>query len=95
MTKNIIVIGGGFAGLTAANRLAQHGLKPLVLEAGADPLYMCNSRICTGSLHVSYHSPTEPPEDLFRIIMENSGGTAREDLARALTSRAAETIAGA
>lgn len=92
MTQDIVIIGGGFAGLTAANRLAQHGLAPLVLEAGSDTFYMCNSRICTGSLHVSYHSPTEPPDDLFRFIMEGSGGTAREDLARALTTRAAATI---
>lgn len=92
MTENIIIIGGGFAGLTAANRLEQHGFAPLVLEAGRDADYMCNSRICTGALYVSYHSPAEPAGDLFRIVMEGSGGTAREDLARALTDRAAETI---
>jgi fumarate reductase flavoprotein subunit len=92
VTEKIVIIGGGFAGLTAANRLAQHGLIPLVLEAGSEALYMCNSRICTGSLHVSYHSPTSPADDLFRIVMEGSGETAREDLARALTDRAATTI---
>lgn len=92
VTGQVVIIGGGFAGLTAANRLAQRGLAPLILEAGSEPLYMCNSRICTGALHVSYHSPAEPAEDLFRIVMEGSGGTARPDLARALTDRAAATI---
>lgn len=92
MTPDIVIIGGGFAGLTAANRLAQHGLVPLVLEAGREKYYMCNSRICTGSLHVSYHSPTEPPDDLYQYIMDGSGGTARADLARVLADQAATTI---
>src|SRR5690349_15240531 len=32
-----IIIGGGVAGLSAALHLAERGLKPLVLEAGARP----------------------------------------------------------
>jgi len=93
MSYDAIIIGGGFAGLTAANRCAQLGITPLVLEAGAEPLYMCNSRISTGALHIAYHSPTEPPDDIFDAIMGVSGGTARRDLARAIADRAAETIA--
>jgi fumarate reductase flavoprotein subunit len=92
MSADVIVIGGGFAGLTAANRCAEHGLKVVVLEAGADPLYWCNSRITTGALHIAFRSPREAADDLFDVIMETSGGTARRDLARAITSRAAATI---
>ena len=29
---DVIIVGGGFSGLVAANRMAQLGLKPLVLE---------------------------------------------------------------
>lgn len=89
---DVIVVGGGFAGLTAANRCAEHGLKVVVLEAGAPELYPCNSRISTGALHVAFRSPREPAGELFDAIMAASGGTARQDLARALTERASATI---
>jgi fumarate reductase flavoprotein subunit len=93
MSVDVIVIGGGFAGLTAANRCAEHGLKAVVLEAGGDALYWCNSRITTGALHINFRNPLEPADGLFDAIMETTGGTARRDLARALASRASATIA--
>ena len=33
---DIVIVGGGIAGLTAANCAAQLGLKPLVLEKGTE-----------------------------------------------------------
>ncbi|MDC0033404.1 FAD-dependent oxidoreductase [Alphaproteobacteria bacterium] len=92
MSVDVIVIGGGFAGLTAANRCAEHGLKAVVLEAGSDALYWCNSRITTGALHINFRNPLEPADGLFDAIMETTDGTARQDLARTLTSRASATI---
>jgi fumarate reductase flavoprotein subunit len=92
MSVDVIVIGGGFAGLTAANRCAEHGLAVVVLEAGADALYWCNSRITTGALHINFRNPRDPADELFDAIMATTDGTAREDLARALTSRAAATL---
>ena len=93
MSVDVIVIGGGFAGLTAANRCAEHGLKAVVLEAGGDALYWCNSRITTGALHINFRNPLEPADELFDAIMETTGGTARRDMARALASRLSATIA--
>ncbi len=92
MSFDLIVIGGGFAGLTAANRGAELGLKALVLEAGSEELYRCNSRFSTGSLHVAFHPPQTAPSGLYAAIMALSEGTARPDLAEAIASRAARTI---
>ncbi|CAN0512890.1 unnamed protein product, partial [Laminaria digitata] len=92
MTFDVAIIGGGFAGLTAANHAALGGARPVVLEAGADDLYMCNSRVATGALHVAFHGPEEPAEDLFKAIMDGTDGTARADIARAVADNAQATI---
>ena len=88
MEFDVAVIGAGFAGLTVANRVAERGLTPLVVEAGGAELYMCNSRVCTGALHVAFRNPEDSADDLFEAIVSASGGTARRDLARALADRA-------
>jgi fumarate reductase flavoprotein subunit len=93
MSYDLIIIGGGFAGLTVANRAAALGLTPLVLEASADALYPCNSRYSTGSLHVGFIPPSTPPDDLYAAIIRNTDGAARPDLARAVADRAADTLA--
>lgn len=92
MTYDLIVIGGGFAGLTVANRAAELGLKPLVLEASADEFYPCNSRYSTGSVHVAFNPPRTPPDDLYAAIIDGTDGAARPDLASAIANRAADTI---
>ena len=92
MTFDVAIIGGGFAGLTAANHAALGGARPVVLEAGTDDFYMCNSRVATGALHVAFHGPEEPAEDLYKAIIDATDGTAREDLARAVADNAQETI---
>lgn len=92
MTFDVAIIGGGFAGLTAANHVALGGLRPLVFEAGDDDLYMCNSRVATGALHVAFHGPEESAEDLYTAILDVTDGTAREDLARAVADNAQATI---
>lgn len=92
MTFDVAIIGGGFAGLTAANHAALGGATPLVLEAGTDELYMCNSRVATGALHVAFRSPEDSAEDLYQAIRDQTSGTAREDIARAVADNAQATI---
>lgn len=89
---DVAVIGGGFAGLTAAIRTAEAGLKTVVFEAGADELYMCNSRVATGALHVSFQNPEDDADGLYQRILDGSGGTAHAGLARALADRCGDTM---
>jgi len=92
MSFDLIIIGAGFAGLTAANRAAELGLKPLVLEASSEELYRCNSRFSTGSLHVAFQTPWTEPATLTKSIIDNTDGIARQDLAEAIGANAARTI---
>jgi fumarate reductase flavoprotein subunit len=50
---DVAVIGGGLAGLAAALRAAERGLKPLVLEQGDEEKYLCNSRITIGVFQIA------------------------------------------
>ena len=52
---DLVSIGGGFAGLVAALRGAELGLRTAVIEKGADERYLCSSRWAGGIFHVSYH----------------------------------------
>ena len=70
---DLIVVGGGLAGLTAANRAAGGGLSVLVLERGEDPDYFCNSRIAGGLLHVAFRDMTRPVEEIRASVAESVG----------------------
>ena len=88
---DLVIVGGGFAGLVAANRATQLGLKVVVLERGADETYACNSRYAGGVLHISYHDVMDPPSDLARAMEKITEGYADPALVTALagTSRRA------
>jgi fumarate reductase flavoprotein subunit len=73
MTDNIIVIGGGLAGLTAANRATALGLKATVLEQGSDAEYFCNSRLAGGIIHVAFRDVTQPVDDIKATVAGQTG----------------------
>lgn len=68
MPGDIVIVGGGLAGLTAANRAAALGLNPVVLEQGGDPQYFCNSRFAGGLLHVAFKDMTAPADDIVSAV---------------------------
>ena len=78
---DVIVIGGGIAGMVAANRAAQLGLKAIVLEQGGAEKYLCNTRYTGGTLHVCMREIMEEPAALTRAIVEASNGFVTETLA--------------
>ncbi len=57
MGWDLIVVGAGFGGLTAALRASELGLKTVIVERGADEDYLCNSRISGGHVTVCMSDP--------------------------------------
>ena len=70
---DLIVVGGGLAGLAAANRAAEGGLSVLVMERGQQPDYFCNSRIAGGLLHVAFRDMIRPAEEISASVSEAVG----------------------
>jgi len=73
-SADIVIVGGGLAGLAAAIRAAEQGLKPIVLEQGTDEKYLCNSRITMGVFQVALHDMLGGAESLAKAIDEASRG---------------------
>jgi succinate dehydrogenase/fumarate reductase flavoprotein subunit len=89
---DLVSIGGGFAGLSAALRGAELGLRTAVLEQGADERYLCSSRWAGGIFHVSYHDVRLPPAELVAAIERATGGEAEPQLAAAIAEDCARTV---
>ena len=68
MPYDVVVVGGGLAGLSAANRAAELGLSALVLEQGDAVDYPCNSRFAGGIVHVAQKDMRADPADIKAAI---------------------------
>ena len=66
MHFDLVAIGGGFAGICAAVRGAELGLRTAVLEASTDERYLCSSRWAGGIFHVSYRDVKLTPDELLK-----------------------------
>src|SRR5580765_4388826 len=89
---DLVAIGGGFAGLVAALRGGELGLRTAVLEQGANERYLCSSRWAGGIFHVSYHDLKLDPAELVAAIERATGGEAEPELAAAIAEDCARTI---
>lgn len=89
---DVVVVGGGIAGLSTANRAAQQGLKVALLERGTDERYLCNSRYSGGVLHIACHNAKDPAEKLIEVINGATSGKADPVLAKALATTAGRAI---
>ena len=92
MTFDLIAVGGGFAGLTAAVRATELGLRAAVVERGAGEHYLCNSRVCTGVVHIAFLDPATDEDTLYRQIQRATGNSARDDLARTFAVNGGRTL---
>src|SRR5215467_7538091 len=92
MEADLVVVGGGIAGLTAASRAAELGCRALVVEKGDDERYLCNSRIATGVLNVAHTDPHSDPALLRRAIEVDTEGHAAPALADLLANTAGRVM---
>jgi fumarate reductase flavoprotein subunit len=89
---DLVVVGGGLAGLAAANRARQLGRSVVVLERGTDVLYACNSRFAGGVLHISYQNLNDPPESLGAAALKITAGAADRALVDTVAQHALRAV---
>jgi fumarate reductase flavoprotein subunit len=89
---DLICIGAGFAGLTAALRACEFGLTAIVLERQSEPKQYNNSRITTGVFHVASNDVRLPPDKLVEAINIETQNYAKPDLVRAIADTAARVV---
>ena len=81
---DVLVIGGGIAGLVAANRAAELGKRTVVLEKGSADRYLCSSRYTGGTFHIGYTDVLAGEDKLVKVIETATRGFARSDVAAAI-----------
>ena len=90
---DVLVVGSGIAGLSAARRAQQLGCSVLVLEKSWDLPGFGNSRQ-SGAVFVVAELPhTTPPDEIYRRVMERTDGHARPDVARAYADNVGRAFA--
>ncbi|MDX2157901.1 MAG: FAD-binding protein [Hyphomicrobiaceae bacterium] len=90
--SDIVVVGGGMAGIVAGARAADLGLSVTLLERGTDEHYACNARWSGGVLHVAYTDITSPPEALRAVIDRSTKSQADAAQAEAIAANAGRLV---
>jgi succinate dehydrogenase/fumarate reductase flavoprotein subunit len=89
---DLIAVGAGLAGLTAANRALELGRRAIVLEQSTVPRHICASRTNGGVFHVGFRSILTDPDELVRVINQTMGHFVKPPVARALADNAERAI---
>ena len=89
---DLICIGAGFAGLTAALRGRELGLSVLVIERQSGPKQFNNSRIATGVFHVASNDVRLGTDGLIAAINTETMNYAKPELVRAIAEDAARIV---
>ena len=81
---DLVIVGGGIAGLTAAARATELGMRPIVLEKESQEVYPCNSRQSGGVIHIGFLDPYRQEGSLLQNLGDRTGGDHDPLLAEAL-----------
>lgn len=88
---DVAVIGGGIAGLVAANRASELGCSVVVLEKGEDS-YLCNSRLTGGLFHICFKEVVSAPERLRAAILDEVDDQASRELVDAVAGNGRRVV---
>jgi fumarate reductase flavoprotein subunit len=91
-TADLVVVGGGLGGLTAAVRAMELGLRVILLEKGDGERYPCNSRQSGGIVHICLLDIRRDADQLYDAILKNTGGEVNTAQARALADNGGRLI---
>jgi fumarate reductase flavoprotein subunit len=80
LTSDVLVVGAGLAGFTAAVRSCEQGTKVLLIDKSSGELGDGNILMASGSLRAGGKSPRTDPKELYDFVM--SEGVAYPDLVR-------------
>ncbi len=92
MDADVVVVGGGLAGLAAATRARELGARVLLLEQGRGERYPCNSRYSGGMFHLDYHDVGLPPAELAASLLRRAPADVNRPVIEAIAYRILEAI---
>ncbi|MGI9477355.1 MAG: FAD-dependent oxidoreductase [Hyphomicrobiaceae bacterium] len=92
IVADVVIVGGGMAGLVAGARAGELGLSVVVLERGSEPHYPCNTRWSGGVLHIAYTDIMADSDRLLSAIERGSDGTADQSQAGAIATNGGRFI---
>ena len=81
LPTDVLVVGAGLAGFTAAVRSVEQGAKVLLIDKSQGELGDGNILMASGSLRAGGKSPRSDPQELYDFVMAE--GTASPDLVKA------------
>ncbi len=82
---DLVIMGGGLAGLSAGVRACELGLSVALVEKGETDQYPCNSRFSGGVLHLAFQNIKDPANQLAKAISEATDHHADPELVMALS----------
>ena len=92
MKRDLVIMGGGLAGLSAAVRARQLGLSVAVIDQGSGDRYLCNSRYSGGILHLAFRDVADDPASLRAAMNEATSGFIDPSLATLLSENALRSV---
>lgn len=90
ITSDVLIVGSGLAGFTAAARAAEAGVKVVLIDKSDKPLGDGNSLMTSGSLVAGANSPKTSAVELYRYAM--CEGLANPNLAKAWSESCSRAV---